>query len=134
MELNAGETKYGRVCFGCVGWAAAEGRRHTRNFEFLYEEKDVFHTFDCVPRQVSVTRRLMLLVHSQTVISQLIGTHNMTDANVVTFPESFCEGRQRFACAYGVIHSVDKVWEQVEVAVVCGDQFPCEVSLTPTHY
>ena len=37
-------------------------------------------------------------------------------------------------CAYGVIHSVDKVWEQVEVAVVCGDQFPCEVSPTATHY
>ena len=77
---------------------------------------------------------MMLLVHSQTVISQFIGTHNMADANVVTFPESFCEGRQRFACAHGVIHSVDKVWEQVEVAVVCGDQFPCEVSPTPTHY
>ena len=132
MELNAGKTKYGRVCFGYVGWAAAEGRRHTRNFEFLYEEKDVFHT--CVPRQVSVTRRLMLLVHSQTVISQLIGTHNMTDANVVTFPESFCEGQQRFARAYCMIHSVDNVWEQVEVAVVCGDQFPCEVSPTPTQY
>ena len=71
MELNAGETKYRRACLGYVGRAAAEGRRHPGNFEFLYEEKDVFNTFDCVPGHVSETRAFMLLVHSQTVISQV---------------------------------------------------------------
>ena len=30
--------------------------------------------------------------------------------NVITFPESFCEGTQQFVSGNGLIHSVDKVW------------------------
>ena len=70
MKLNAGETKY------------------------LYEEKDVFNAFDRVPAagHVSDTRVFMLLVHSQTVVRQVIVIQNSARANVIPFPESFSEG------------------------------------------
>ena len=35
----------------------------------------------------------MLLVHSQRVISQVIVIENLAHAHVITFPDSFSEGR-----------------------------------------
>ena len=46
----------------------------------------------------------MLLVHGQTVISQVIVIQNLARAYVIPFPESFSEGGKRFARAHGVIH------------------------------
>ena len=54
--------------------------------------------------------------------------------NVITFPESFCEGTQRFVSGNSVIHSVDKVWFKRKVPVICRNESPCEITCASTEY